>query len=86
MDPGAEGKWTSPIGLRKSSWQPDYVDLREDRVVLYGSIDKDANEFVYRIKATNAGTFVTPPAFGEGMYDRTIKARSLGGAMTVEKR
>ena len=82
-----EPHWITPIGGgKKSTWQPDYVDLREDRVVLYGAIDKDANEFVYRIKATNAGTFVVPPAYGEGMYDRTVKARSLGGTITVEKR
>ena len=85
--PQAEVRWVTPIGGgKKSTWQPEYVDLREDRVVLYGAIDKDANEFVYRIKATHAGTFVTPPAYGEGLYDRTVKARSLGGTMTVEKR
>ena len=89
-DEGSEGratKWISPIGTgRKSTWKPHYVDLREDRVVLYGAIDKDANEFVYRIKATNAGTYVLPPAYGEGMYDRSLKARSSGGSMVVEKR
>ncbi|MEP6701528.1 MAG: alpha-2-macroglobulin [Betaproteobacteria bacterium] len=79
-------KWVSPIGGKKSSWKPEYVDLREDRVVLYGAVDKDANEFVYRIKATNAGTYVVAPAYGEGMYDRSLKARSAGGSMTVEKR
>ena len=79
--------WVTPIGGgKKSTWQPEYVDLREDRVVLYGAIDKDANEFVYRIKATNTGSYVVPSAYGEGMYDRTVKARSLGGTMTVDKR
>jgi len=89
-DEGNEGnvttKWVSPIGAKKSTWIPEYVDLREDRVVLYGMIDKDANEFVYRIKATNAGTYVVPSAYGEGMYDRSLKARSAGGSMVVEKR
>ena len=86
-EPQAEQKWVTPIGgWKKSTWQPDYVDLREDRVVLYGAIDKAANAFVYRIKATHAGTFVTPPAYGEGLYDRTVKARSTGGSITVEKR
>ena len=65
---------------------PAYVDLREDRVVLYGALEKDANEFVYRIKATNTGTYVVPPAYGEGMYDRSLKARTPGGSITVEKR
>ena len=86
-EPQANDKWVTPIGgWKKSTWQPDYVDLREDRVVLYGAIDKDANEFVYRIKATHAGTFITPPAYGEGLYDRSVKARSRGGSITVEKK
>jgi uncharacterized protein YfaS (alpha-2-macroglobulin family) len=79
-------RWVAPIGARKSSWVPAYVDLREDRVVLYGALEKDANEFVYRIKATNAGTYVVPPAYGEGMYDRSLKARTPGGSIIVEKR
>jgi uncharacterized protein YfaS (alpha-2-macroglobulin family) len=80
-------RWVSPIGGgKRSSWLPEYVDLREDRVVLYGALDKDANEFVYRIKATNAGTYVVPPAYGEGMYNRALKARTPGGSITVEKR
>ncbi len=83
----ADRQWVTPIGGgKKSTWQPEYVDLREDRVVLYGAIDKDANEFVYRIKATNTGSFAVPPAYGEGLYDRSVKARSLGGAIIVDKR
>ena len=70
----------SPIGLSSSTWQPEYTDIREDRVVIYGTATPDVKEFVYRIKASNAGTFVVPPAFGESMYDRRIQARSPGGA------
>ncbi|MEQ1774492.1 MAG: MG2 domain-containing protein [Burkholderiales bacterium] len=79
-------KWRAPIGIQRSTWQPDYADLREDRVVLYGMVSKDIKEFAYRIKATNTGTFVVPPAYGESMYDRSVQARSLGGKITVEKR
>ncbi len=79
-------KWRAPIGIQRSTWQPDYADLREDRVVLYGVVSKDFKEFAYRIKATNSGTFVAPPAYGESMYDRSVQARSLGGKIIVEKR
>jgi alpha-2-macroglobulin len=54
--------------------------------VLYGVVSKDIQEFAYRIKATNTGTFVVPPAYGESMYDRGVQARSLGGKIVVEKR
>ncbi len=73
--------WRSPIGLSSSSWQPEYADIREDRVVIYGTATPDVREFVYRIKATNAGKFIVPPAYGESMYDRKIQARSPGGGM-----
>jgi uncharacterized protein YfaS (alpha-2-macroglobulin family) len=71
--------WRSPIGLSSSTWQPEYADIREDRVVIYGTATPDVREFVYRIKATNAGKFIVPPAYGESMYDRKLQARSPGG-------
>jgi len=54
--------------------------------VIYGTATPDVRQFVYRIKATNAGKFIVPPAYGESMYDRTIQARSPGGTtLTVSK-
>ncbi|MBA2078486.1 alpha-2-macroglobulin [Rhodanobacter sp. PCA2] len=71
--------WRSPIGLSSSTWQPEYADIREDRVVIYGTATPDVREFVYRIKATNAGKFQVPPAYAESMYDRAIQGRAPGG-------
>ena len=67
-----------------STFIPDYVDIREDRVVIYGSVPSDSLEFIYRIKATNRGKYRVPPLYGEGMYDRAVKARSLPSEMTVK--
>jgi uncharacterized protein YfaS (alpha-2-macroglobulin family) len=72
--------WRSPIGLSTSTWQPDYADIREDRVVIYGTATPDVREFVYRIKADSVGKFIVPPAYGESMYDRAVQARSPGGS------
>jgi alpha-2-macroglobulin len=82
---GDAPKYSPPIGSKKSTWSPDYVDIREDRVVLYGAVEKEVKTFIYRVKATNTGSFVVPPTFAESMYDRSIQARSLGGRITVEK-
>ncbi|WP_199099959.1 alpha-2-macroglobulin [Dyella sp. ASV21] len=71
--------WRSPIGVGNASWRLEYADVREDRVVLYGTALPDVGEFVYRIKATNAGKFIVPPAYGESLYDRTVQARTAGG-------
>jgi hypothetical protein len=56
------------------------------RVVLFGSVSDSAREFVYRIKATNKGKYVVPPAFAESMYNRAIRARTLPGTMVVEEK
>jgi len=84
--PEPTGILALPVGVEGSTWIPDYADVREDRVVVYGSVGPELQEFVYRIKATNRGTFTVPPPLGEGMYDRTVKARGLPGQMKVVER
>ncbi len=79
-------RWASPIGTEQSTWQPDFVDIREDRVVLFGSVGDSAQEFVYRIKATNKGKYTIPPAYAESMYDRSVRARTLPRIMIVEEK
>jgi len=79
--------WRSPIGNPNSTWKPEYADVREDRVVVYGYASTDVQEFIYRIKATNAGTFVIPPAQVESLYDRGTQATAPGGGkLTVESK
>lgn len=75
-----------PVGVPdKSNWTPYHVDLRDDRLVLYGYATKDAATFIYRVRATNAGVFQVPPAFAEGMYNRTITGLSPAGKLEVVK-
>ena len=54
-------------------------------MVLYGDATKDAGTFVYRVRATNAGVFQAPPAFAEGMYDRTVVGFGLAGKLEIVK-
>ena len=75
-----------PIGLPdKSNWTPQHVDVRDDRLVFYGDIGKDAATFVYRARATNAGVFQAPPAFAEGLYDPKTVGLSVAGRLEVVK-
>ena len=63
----------------------DYVDVREDRVVIYGTIEEAVAEFVYRIKAVNKGRYIVPPVQAESMYNRRLQGCGLGGQMVVEE-
>lgn len=82
----AASAWRSPIATSGSTWQADYADVREDRIVIYGTVLEEAREFIYRIKATNAGSFIVPPAYGESMYEREVQARSLANRIVVERK
>ena len=85
-DSQEEESWQAPIGETElSNWQPDYVDVRDDRVVLYGTALRDVGTFVYRVRATNAGTFNTPPAYAEGMYETTLQGRGNVGQLEITK-
>jgi alpha-2-macroglobulin len=78
--------WQPPVGDAKlSDWTPEFADVRDDRVVLYGTVRRDVGTFVYRVRATNAGTFGTPPAYAEGMYDATLQARGTSGTLQIVK-
>jgi uncharacterized protein YfaS (alpha-2-macroglobulin family) len=63
----------------------DYVEVREDRAVFYATIPEQTVEITYQIKSCNRGSFVVPPVFAESMYDRNVKARGLGGKISVTK-
>jgi uncharacterized protein YfaS (alpha-2-macroglobulin family) len=75
-----------PIGLPdKSNWTPQHADVRDDRLVLYGDIGRDACTFVYRARATNAGIYQAPPAFAEGLYDPKTTGISQPGRLEIVK-
>jgi alpha-2-macroglobulin len=75
--------WRRRLG-GKSSWSLTYADIREDRVVFYGDVSSSLTEVTYKVRATNVGSFVVPPAYGEAMYEHRIFARSKAGSFTVK--
>ncbi|MDP3088790.1 MAG: alpha-2-macroglobulin [Methylotenera sp.] len=76
--------WSSLLGIG-GGWQPSYADIREDRIMFYGAVTNNITEFTYKIKATNSGQFVVPPAYAESMYNRLLQARSLPASLVVER-
>ena len=69
----------------RNTWSPDAVDIREDRALLMGTFTPYAQDFIYRIKAVNTGTFITPPAFAGSMYERAISSKGIQGTLRVVK-
>ena len=61
----------------------DYVDVREDRAVFFGTASRAALQIDYDIKSCNRGEFIVPPVFAQSMYDRGVKGHGVGGKILV---
>ena len=75
---GEEAEWTPPtlpLALPGSTLNPEHIEVREDRVVLYVYTTDEVTEFRYRLRGNNAGSFVVPPVYAESMYDRSVYAQ-----------
>ena len=67
----------------QGGWRADYKDIREDRVVFYGSFADRITELRYRVKVTSSGDFVVPSAYAASMYDRSVRAHTEPGRFRV---
>ncbi|MDR2729471.1 MAG: alpha-2-macroglobulin family protein [Treponema sp.] len=68
-----------------NDWSADYVDIREDRLVIYGAVSTKVSSFSYRARAINAGTFTTPALFAEALYDKSVWALRPQAAIKIVK-
>lgn len=71
--------------LRNSdgNWSLAYADIREDRVVLYGSFGPEMREITYKVKVTSPGSFIVPAIYANAMYDHRVFANSATGKFEV---
>jgi len=58
----------------RDSWTADYVDIREDRIVIYGTVTNRISSFTYRARAINSGSFTVPALYAEALYDKSVWA------------
>ncbi len=68
---------------QSSGAKAEYVEKREDRVIIYTSAKSHKETYTYKIQATNKGTYTVPPPFAESMYDLSIKARGMASKMVI---
>ena len=81
--PGGFAVNRSSMSETALDWRADYIDVREDRVVFYGSFTSQVTELSYKVKLTSSGSFVIPPTYAESMYDRSVRAITTAGKFSV---
>ena len=74
----------SNISEFKTNFNPDFVDEREDRIVLYTQLDSSTKTFYYTIKAIAPGKFITPPTYGENMYKTKESVLTKYGEIEIQ--
>ena len=82
---GGYSGWQCPVCIGNTNASLQYANMREDRVVFYANVGDGVSEVVYRIKATNVGKYVVPPAYAEALYERSVVGRSTAGKIEVSR-
>ncbi len=63
--------------------EPDYLDLRDDRLTYFTTATAQPKTFRYLARAVTAGTYRAAPITAAAMYDATYRSASGGGLVRV---
>lgn len=70
--------------LPKKRFKPDYVDIRDDRLIFFGKFPRRKEQrFYYALRAVTQGEFILPPVTAEAMYDPSKSSVASGGRISV---
>ncbi|MHA2621151.1 MAG: alpha-2-macroglobulin family protein [bacterium JZ-2024 1] len=64
---------------------PDYVDYRDERVRIFGTVPRGSITYFYQVRATLPGSFYMPPVNAMAMYDPEVRAGSAPARLEVAK-
>lgn len=79
LGPQREIEWA------QNNFEPEYLDVRDDRLTLFTTATPEPKVFYYLARAVTAGTFEQAPITAAAMYDATYRSTSGGGVVRVTK-
>ncbi|MDZ7333609.1 MAG: MG2 domain-containing protein [candidate division KSB1 bacterium] len=72
--------------IGEQTWQPKYIDIRDDRLILYGDVPYGREvTFYYGLRAVSEGTFILPPIQAEAMYAPMKASIASSGRIVIAK-
>jgi uncharacterized protein YfaS (alpha-2-macroglobulin family) len=70
--------------LSKKRFKPDYIDIRDDRLIFFGKFQRRKEQkFYYALRAVTQGEFKLPPVAAEAMYDPSKSSVASSGQISV---
>ena len=75
-------------GGKNTSSKYDYMDIRDDRIMWFFSLNGRANSktLKFKVRAVTCGEFLLPPTYCEAMYDNNYKAVLKGHKVKVTEK
>lgn len=70
----------------KDADQPEYTDIRDDRINFFTTVDHNRQDFYYMVRAVSPGTFRLGPAMADAMYNGAYHSYNGAGKITVLER
>jgi uncharacterized protein YfaS (alpha-2-macroglobulin family) len=72
------------IAWIKNTTRPDYMDIRDDRMLLFVTLPRnEQKKFYYALRAVTVGDFILPPVAAEAMYDPAKSSVANSGSVKV---
>jgi uncharacterized protein YfaS (alpha-2-macroglobulin family) len=63
------------VGLE--TWKTDYIDYLDDKISIFGTLNKQFRVFVYSVRAVSQGIFQLMPSTAEAMYVPEFRALAV---------
>ncbi|GAB3017477.1 hypothetical protein GCM10027051_22890 [Niabella terrae] len=73
-------KWVTEI---RDKDEPDYMDIRDDRLNLFTSVDSRPKTFYYMVRAVSPGTYKLGPVQADAMYNGMYHSYHGSGTIRV---
>ena len=84
VDSAKKQKGGLAVAQKGSNLSTDFIDAREERIILYSNIGSLFKKFVYKVKAVNKGSYKIPGAYGEGLYNDDVKYLGLSEVVKIK--
>jgi uncharacterized protein YfaS (alpha-2-macroglobulin family) len=86
-NPRLQSRESIPWLDQEDDFPVDYMDIRDDRLLLFTSLRKAGTyQFYYALRAVTCGEFFLPPIKAECIYDPEIQSVAGSGSFTVVPR
>jgi len=67
----------------KTDDQPDYIDIRDDRINMFTKVSSRKRNFYYMVRAVSPGTYQLGPVQADAMYDGTYHSYNGAGVVRI---